>query len=74
MTANYIEKECPKCEKTKCDIQGVIIKINDKGERISFNRYKCLSCHCVFLVKRKGDKKEQTLTEKYITSKSIILK
>jgi len=72
MTKNYVKKECPRCGKSPCDIQGAIVKY-DKGERVSFNRYTCGSCHNMFLVKRKGDKVEQALTEKFITSESIFL-
>jgi transposase-like protein len=71
ITSNYVDKECPYCKKKPCDIQAAIIVTDDKGERISFNKYKCISCHTGFLVRRKGNKKEQTLTEKYIKSNII---
>ena len=71
---NEIKKECPNCRCVKADIQAAIILTDDKGIRISYNKYTCVKCKVGFIVKRKGNKTEQELTEKYIKSESIKLK
>lgn len=74
MTINKIEKACPTCNHPYSDIIGASVSM-EKGKAISYNIYKCLAKrHHTFKVKRKGNKKEQELTEKFIKSKSIILK
>ncbi|MCK5633301.1 hypothetical protein KAH94_06095 [bacterium] len=73
MTVNSVTKKCPQCGNSKSDIHAAIILTTKKGEKISYNKYTCLKCHIGFAVKRKGDKVEQTLTEKFIKSEKIIL-
>jgi len=74
---NKIEKECPTCGHPHSEIIGVIIP-KENGNKVSYNLYKCLSGGRLkahqFKVRRKGDKVEQALTEKYINSTSIKLK
>ncbi len=71
---NSIKKKCPHCRNTESDIHAAIILTDDKGVKTSWNKYACLKCNKGFVVKRNGNKEEQALTEKYIKSKSIILK
>jgi hypothetical protein len=78
MTTNTIQKKCPVCGHPQADILGAMtrVEINDKiEERVSYNHYRCLNSgkKHTFEVKRKGNKQEQELTEKYIKSSSIIL-
>ncbi len=69
---NIIERNCPdeKCKGAESDVLGVVVK-NGKE---SFTQYVCLTCRVSYFIPRKGDKKEQELTENYIKSSSIILK
>ncbi len=73
MTTNIIKKKCPHCSNEEADIHGAVIICTDKGEQISFNKYTCIKCHKGFIVLRKGDQKEQALTEKYVKSEPIKL-
>ena len=70
---NVILNKCPICGHGKVDIQGAIIKVEGTSE-VSYNLYKCLKKPHQFLIKRKGDVKEQKLTEKFIKSEAIMLK
>lgn len=73
MSINKILKKCPFCDYPHSDIIGAVVVV-EKGKRVSYNLYKCLSKAHPFRVKRKGDKKEQQLTEKFIKSNFIVLK
>lgn len=68
---NQINKKCPSCGYPNSEIMGAVV-IEEKDKRVSYNVYRCLSKAHRFAVKRKGNKKEQKLTEKYIKSKKII--
>ena len=70
---NIIKKECPHCKNGESDIHAAVILTDDKGTKTSWNKYTCLKCHKGFVVKRKGNKTEQALTEKYIKSPEIKL-
>jgi len=71
---NEIKKQCPECGDMKADIHAAVILTDNKGVKISYNKYTCTKCHVGFVVQRKGNKAEQELTEKYIKSESIKLK
>jgi len=68
---NIIKRNCPdeKCKGDESDVLGVLVK-----DKESFTHYRCLTCKKPYFVPRKGNKKEQELTEKYIKSSSIKLK
>lgn len=75
MMATNVQKQCPKCgteTDSKSEILCAVI-IAEDGIKVSYNQYRCIKKHHSFLVKRKGDKKEQELTEKYIKSSHINL-
>jgi len=71
---NLIKKTCPECKNLDSDIHAAVILTDNKGIETSYNKYTCLKCHIGFAVKRKGNKTEQELTEKYIKSSEIKLK
>lgn len=73
MTTNVIKKKCPYCGNSELDIHAAIVLTDDKGVKTSWNKYTCLKCHKGLVVKRKGNKTEQDLTQKYIKSEKIIL-
>lgn len=69
---NQIKKKCPVCKYPNSEIMGAVV-VKEKDKRVSYNLYRCLSKAHRFAVKRKNDKKEQELTEKFIKSESIFL-
>lgn len=69
---NQINKECPECNYPNSEIMGAVV-VKEKDKRVSYNLYRCLLKAHRFAIKRKGDKKEQKLTEKYIKSEKIVL-
>jgi len=81
MTVNSVAKTCTVCGTGNADILGamtVVETVNNKQVKVSYNLYKCIGSNPKkahkFRVKRKGDKKEQELTQKFIDSSRIILK
>jgi len=75
---NIINKECPKCGHPESEIQYALT-LREKEGRVTYNIYRCLRGGSnknigkhAFRVKRKGDKEEQALTEKYISSEHMV--
>ncbi len=67
---------CPvqKCGHDKQDVLGVVIKYNEENGDESFTHYTCPKCHVKYLIPRKGNVKEQELTQEFVDASEIKLK
>jgi len=72
---NLVKRDCPgeNCNNTQADVQGVIIRHNEKTGDESFTHYRCLKCKINYGVPRKENTEEQKLTQRFVDASKIIL-